>query len=80
MLKPQFRKKKIYGVTDTRGLSGAEIISLNLKAREVLARKKRTTVTPNTEDEGILVPESPPGLTGESQGGITIILVIRSPE
>jgi hypothetical protein len=78
--KPQFRKKKTHGVADARGLSGAEIAGLDLKAREALARKKRTAVIPNTEDDGILVPESPPGLAGESQGGTTITLAIRSPE
>lgn len=73
--KPQFRKKKTHGVADARGLSGAEIAGLDLKAREALARKEKTTVTPNTEDEGVLV-----GLAGESQGGTTITLAIRSPE
>ena len=47
---------------------------------EAVARKKRTAVTPDTEDEGVLVPESPPGLAGESQGGTSITLAIRSPE
>jgi hypothetical protein len=59
--------KKTHGVADARDLSGAEIAGLDLKAREALARKEKTTVTPNTEDEGVLV-----GLAGESQGGTTI--------
>jgi hypothetical protein len=64
--KPQFRKKKTHDVTDARCLSGAEITGLDLKAREALARKERITLIPDTEDEGILVLESPPGLAGES--------------
>ena len=81
MPKPRFRKKKTHGVADARGLSGAEIAGLDLKAREALARKERTAGTPDTEDEGVLVPESPPGLAGESQGGTTITLAHRpSPE
>ena len=56
-------------------MSGAEIAGLDLKAREALARKEKTAVTPDTEDEGVLV-----GLAGESQGGTSITLVIRSPE
>jgi hypothetical protein len=75
MLKLQFRKKKTYGVANARGLSRAEIIGLDLKAREVLARKEKTIVIPDTEDEGVLA-----ALAGESQGSISIILAIRSPE
>jgi hypothetical protein len=44
--KPQFRKKKTHGVADARGLSGAEIAGLDLKAREALARKGKTTSYP----------------------------------
>ena len=47
---------------------------------EAVARKKRTAVTPDTEDEGVLVPESPPGLAGESQGGTSITLAEAAPE
>ena len=55
MPKPHFRKKKTFGVADARGLSGAEIASLDLKAREAITRKEKTVVTLNTEDESILV-------------------------
>jgi hypothetical protein len=78
--KRQFRKKKTHGVADARGLSGAEIAGLDLKAREALARKGKTAVIPDTEGEGVLVLESPLGLAGESQGGTSITLAIRSPE
>ena len=78
--KRQFRKKKTHGIADARGLSGAEIAGLDLKAREALARKGKTAGTPDTEDEDVLVLESPLGLAGESQGGTSITLVIRSPE
>ena len=73
--KPQLRKKKTHGVANARGLSGAEIAGLDLKAREALARKEKTAVTPDNEDEGVLV-----ALAGESQGGTSITLAIRSPE
>jgi hypothetical protein len=73
--KPQFRKKKTHGVANARGLSGTEIAGLDLKAREALAQKEKTAVTPDTEDEGVLV-----ALAGESQGGTSITLAIRSPE
>jgi len=43
--KPQFRKKKAHGVADARGLRGAEIVGLDIKAREALARKEKTAVT-----------------------------------
>jgi hypothetical protein len=56
-------------------LSRAEIAGLDLKAREILARKEKTVVIPDTEDEGVLV-----GLAGESRGGTSITLTIRSPE
>ena len=61
MLKPQFRKKKIYDVTDARDLSEVEIAGLDLKARKVLVRKEKTVATFNIEDKGILV-----GFIGES--------------
>jgi hypothetical protein len=44
--KPQFRKEKTHGVADARGLSGAEIAGLDLKAREAPARKEKTTSYP----------------------------------
>ena len=61
-------------------MTRAKIAGLNLKARETLARKERTTVTPDAEDEGIMAPETPQGLAGESQGGTSITLAIRSLE
>jgi hypothetical protein len=78
--KPQFRKKKkIYGLASVRGLTGAEVTALELKAREELARA-RTAVTPEAEVIGILVQDTPPRPGGEFQGGPSVALAIRSPE
>jgi hypothetical protein len=59
--KPQFRKKKTHDVANACGLSEAKITELNLKTRETLARKEKTAVTPNTENESVLAV-----LAGES--------------
>jgi hypothetical protein len=52
--------KKTHGVADARGLSGAEIAGLDLKAREALARKEKTTVagysTSESRHEQFLFP------------------------
>jgi hypothetical protein len=54
ILKRKFRKKKTYGLTNTRGLSGAEIVVLDLRTRETRntrVRRERTVVTPSNEEE-----------------------------
>jgi hypothetical protein len=80
---PQFRKKKTHGLVDARGLTSAEILALELKKREGLARA-RTIVTPGAsedDDEGLVLFTTPPRPVGESQGGTTISLALRpSPE
>jgi hypothetical protein len=85
--KPKFRKKKDRGKADARGLSGFEVAALELKGREALARKEAIAIsdTGESDDEGIVVPGTPPGtpprLVGESQGGATMTLAVRpSPE
>jgi hypothetical protein len=81
----QFRKKKTHGLADARGLTGTKIAALDLKAREALARNK-AVVTPGSpfklgDDDEVMLLETPPKLTGESQGGTTISLALRpSPE
>jgi hypothetical protein len=78
--KPQFRKKKkTHGLANARGLTGAEVAALELKAREELARA-RAAVTPEAEVIGILVQDTPPRPGGEFQGGPSVALAIRSPE
>jgi hypothetical protein len=64
----QFRKKKAHGLADGRGLSGAEIMALELKEREALARKRNvvTPDTPDDEDDGIVPFSTPPKPIGES--------------
>jgi hypothetical protein len=79
--KPKFPKKK--GKTDAPGLSGFEIAALELKAREELARRGAAVVsdTGESDDEGILVPRTPPRPVTESQGGTAMTLIVRlSPE
>jgi hypothetical protein len=79
--KRQYQKRKIYGKVDARGLIGAEIALKELKAREALASRERTTVTPKEDVyEGVIVLNTPPGVVGESQGGTSITLTIRTPE
>src|SRR2546421_2919473 len=78
----QFRKKKTHGLADARGLTGTEIAALDLKAREALARNK-AVVTPDSpleprDDDEVILLETPPRLAGESQGGTTISLALRS--
>jgi hypothetical protein len=64
--KQQFRQKKIHGLANARGLTGAELAARELKKRKALARDKDTT---------------PPRLAEESQGDTTISLAMRpSPE
>jgi hypothetical protein len=77
--KPQFRKKKTHGLANARGLTGAEVAALELKAREELARV-RAAVTPEAEVIGILVQDTPPRPGGEFQEGPSTVLAIRSPE
>jgi hypothetical protein len=79
----QYRKKKTHGLTDARGLTGAEIAALELKNREALARK-RDIATPEDseeEDDSLLLFGTPPRPVGESQGDTSITLAHRpSPE
>jgi hypothetical protein len=74
--KPQFRKKKTHGLANARGLTGAEVAALELKAREGLARA-RAVITPEAEVIGILVQDTPPRPGGEFQGGPSVALAIR---
>jgi hypothetical protein len=85
--KRQYKKKKIHGLADARGLTGAEIADKALKEREAKARRQATAQATHIggDDEGIVtVPDTPPRALGESQGGTTIsvdTLAIRlSPE
>jgi hypothetical protein len=70
-------QQKRHGKADARGLTGAELAERALLARE---RAQRAA----DEEDGLqFVPDTPPRsprLAGESQGGSTITLVIRSPE
>jgi hypothetical protein len=77
--KRQYKKKKTHGLTDARGLTGAEIADKALKEREAEARRQATAHI-SGDDEGIVtVPDTPPRALGESQGGTTITIRL-SPE
>ena len=77
--KPRFRKKKTHGKANARGLTGAEVAALELKAREELART-RAAVTPEAEVIGVLVQGAEERRGDEFQGGSSVALAIRSPE
>jgi hypothetical protein len=83
VLMRQYRKKKTHGLSDARGLTGAEIATLELKNCEALARKKDVTTPEDSkeEDGGLSLFSTPSRPIGESQGGIPITLAHRpSPE
>ena len=54
------------------------------EAREAIVSRARTTTTPedgrDDEDDAVVVLDTPPRAVGESQGGTSITLAIRSPE
>jgi hypothetical protein len=68
-------QRKSHGKADARGLIGAELAERAMAIRE---RAQRAT----EEDDGLLiVPDTPPQsprVAGESQGGTSITLAIRS--
>jgi hypothetical protein len=76
-----WRKKTTHGKANARGLTAIELAELE-KAAEIRRGKARATTPGDFEDEdeeGFLVPDSPPlARTGESQGGTTITLEPRS--
>jgi hypothetical protein len=71
----------MHGKADARGLTGAEIAQKDLKVRErEAANRERTVGTPDEEEGLLLIADTPPRSIGESQGGTSITLAIRSPE
>jgi hypothetical protein len=66
----QYPKKKTHGLSDARGLTGAEIAARELKAREALARNKRV-ITPEDEIEGTLF-KTPPSSLGSRKVGLLL--------
>jgi hypothetical protein len=76
--KRQYRTKKAHDRGRCRGLSGVEIAQKRLKTREAAAGRERTAVTPEDDDIGqVLVPDTPPRPTEESQGGTSTTPAIR---
>ena len=83
--KPHLRKKKAHGLADARELSAHEIGAPELKAREALDHGRTAVTWERAGDDNaiLLVADTPPGPprpAGESQGGTSITLAIRSPE
>jgi hypothetical protein len=81
--KRQYQKKKTHGKADARGLTGAEVTGKELKVREAFetreAIESRATTTEQDSDQ-VLVANTPPRPIGESQGGTSISLALRTPE
>ena len=75
--KRQYQKKKTHGKANARGLTGTEIAGKELKAREALESR---AITPEQDNRQVFVAETPPRPIGESQGGTSISLALRTPE
>jgi len=90
--KRQFHKKKKHGKADARGLTGPELAQKVLLAEERAERSssKRRATSPEVlgggdDDDGVVtVPDTPPRLGGESQGGtattVAPLAIRQSPE
>ena len=73
-------QRKSHGKADARGLTGAELAERAMVTRE---RAERAALMEEEEDGLQIIPDTPPHsprLAGESQGGTTITLAIRTPE
>ena len=73
-------QRKSHGKADARGLTGAELAERAMVTRE---RAERAALMEEEEDGVQIIPNTPPHsprLAGESQGGTTITLAIRTPE
>ena len=73
-------QRKSHGKADARGLTGAELAERAMVTRE---RAERAALIKKEEDSLQIILDTPPHsprLAGESQGGTTITLAIRTPE
>jgi hypothetical protein len=82
--KPKWAKpRKTHNKTSARPLTGAEAAEKAAdkaeKSSKVPGRQVARPDTPEGSSEGVIVPGTPP-LAGESQGGTTIALAIRTSE
>jgi hypothetical protein len=84
--KPKWAKpRKTYGKASARAYTGAEaaeIVANRAKQSSNAAGKRptRETTSENSSDEDVVVPGTPRRPAGESQGGTTITLSLRTPE
>jgi hypothetical protein len=87
--KRRFRKKKTHGLTNARGLSGAEIAALDLRTRKTRVRRERTAVTPSDDEHDEHDEHEHEHEDDDEEEGVTtvfdtpprpITLAIRSPE
>ena len=84
--KPKWAKpRKTYGKASARAYTGAEaaeIAANRAKQSSNAAGKRptRETTSENSSDEDVVVPGTPPRAAGESQGGTTITLALRTQE
>jgi hypothetical protein len=70
-------QRKSHGKANARGLTGAELAEQAMVARERAERAERAAL--EEEEDGLqIVPNTPPRVAGESQGGTSITLAIRS--
>jgi hypothetical protein len=84
--KPKWTKpRKAHGKASARAYSGAEAAEIaanraEQSSRAAGERPARETTPENSSDEDVMVPGTPSRPTGESQGGTTITLALRTPE
>jgi hypothetical protein len=82
--KPKWAKpRKTYGKASARSLTGAEAAEKAVdkaeKSSKMPSRQVARPDTPEDSSKDVIVSGTPP-LAGESQGGTTIALAIRTPE
>jgi hypothetical protein len=82
--KPKWAKpRKTHGKASARSLTGVEaaekVADKVEKSNKVPGRQAARPDTPEDSSKGVIISGTPP-LAGESQGGITIALAIRTPE
>jgi ribosomal 50S subunit-recycling heat shock protein len=75
------KPKKTHDKATRRSMTGAEVAEQAAnKAEKAATRPVTPGQVESDEDDGIVVASTPPRFAGESQGGTTITLAIRTPE
>ena len=80
--KPSWEKpKKLHYKASKRSMTGAEAAKQAAnKAEQVTSRPVLPQQEESDWEDGVVVPGTPPSTAGESRGGTTITLAIRTPE